>query len=680
MRKQANSGLLVTIGLLAMFCCQAAGAADRKPVPVSVHGSHPAIRLAGEELVRYLDLMAGDGEAASIVSGRVDRSGAIHLGLFRDFGIPVKGLADPNLDDAIHIDVRDSRGIIAGSNPRSVLFATYRFLEASGCRWLRPGKDGDYVPSRTVHDLTVKLTDKATYRFRGNNNCGTYSLDHLLDAIEWAPKVGLNTFFNEFFLPRMMFNRYHGRSYPSLRPAETRTDAEIWAYHEKSIREIKRRGLLYHAAGHGWTGLVVGAPEAESDHDARPAVPPGKERFLALVGGKRDMSRGPTFTDLCYGNPEVQRLLVQTIADYAERHPEIDYLHVWQDDAMNRLCECELCRDVRAADWYVKVLNGIDAEFSRRGLPTKIVFLIYQDLLWPPEKEKFAKPDRFVMMFAPTRRYNTPYYVGDDVNPIPPYKLNQNQRPTDERTVAAFLRGWQQFFKGEAFVFDYHMTWHHYFDPGYYGLVDVMAEDIRRLPKLGMEGFVSCQVMRSFYPHGFPMYAHARLLWNPTLNTGELAREYFSGAFGEDGGRALQYAQKLSELFSPLYLSMETLLGEDSPEKRAALARFQQVPETVAAFRPVIESHLSTTDAAHRQSWRYLWSHSDLVLKLAEALEARVSGNQAAANAKWTELVQLVAERELETDPVLDIQWFVSTYERTRGLFKSSWKAPERRP
>jgi hypothetical protein len=38
-------------------------------------------------------------------------------------------VADPARDDAIYVDVRNSRGVIAGSNPRSVLFAAYRFID-----------------------------------------------------------------------------------------------------------------------------------------------------------------------------------------------------------------------------------------------------------------------------------------------------------------------------------------------------------------------------------------------------------------------------------------------------------------------------------------------------------------------------------------------------------------------
>lgn len=385
--------LIIPLAAAAVLCgmtTQALAALPEgaaKPVTIQICNRHPAIDLAAGELVRYLDQMAGRSDAARIEDG----TGAIKLGLLTDCNVTVDGVSDPSRDDAIYVDVRNSHGVIAGSNPRSVLFAAYRFLEVCGCRWLRPGKNGDYVPLRPVYHLTARLAEKAAYRFRGNNNCGTYSLDQILDKIAWAPKVGLNTFFSEFLLPRFLYNHYYERKYPSLRPPEPRSNEEIRAYHELTIREIKRRGMWYHAAGHGWTGLVVGGPESESDHESKLVVPPGKEHYLALVGGKR-VNHGPTFTDLCYSNPEVQELLLRSVANYAAAHPEVDYLHVWQDDSMNRTCECEQCRTRRVSDWYLLILNRMDAELTRRKIPVKIVFLIYQDLIWPPKRSNSPTP------------------------------------------------------------------------------------------------------------------------------------------------------------------------------------------------------------------------------------------------------------------------------------------------
>ena len=52
----------------------------------------------------------------------------------------------------------------------------------------------------------------------------------------------------------------------------------------------------------------------------------------------------------------------------------------------------------------------LDAKLTEQGTETKIVFLLYVDLLWEPVEEKLANPSRFIMMFAPiTRDYGKNY-------------------------------------------------------------------------------------------------------------------------------------------------------------------------------------------------------------------------------------------------------------------------------
>jgi len=54
------------------------------------------------------------------------------------------------LDDEILIDVKNGSGIVTGANPRAVLIAVYRFLYELGCRWIRPGDDGEVFPERKL--------------------------------------------------------------------------------------------------------------------------------------------------------------------------------------------------------------------------------------------------------------------------------------------------------------------------------------------------------------------------------------------------------------------------------------------------------------------------------------------------------------------------------------------------
>lgn len=147
-------------------------------VVISLKQSDETIQYAGSELVKYFRMMSSLDEEIIVMNDCPESIDAdFEIGLFTDFSISPERLEDLNLDDAIHIEVNDSKGIIAGSNPRSVLFAIYRFLEENGCRWIRPGTDGDYVPKKEIDKLSANISEKAFYRFRGSDTCGDFTID-----------------------------------------------------------------------------------------------------------------------------------------------------------------------------------------------------------------------------------------------------------------------------------------------------------------------------------------------------------------------------------------------------------------------------------------------------------------------------------------------------------------------
>jgi hypothetical protein len=639
-----------------------------QPIIIGLKSSHSAMDFAGAELVKYLGMMSGNSGSATVAADpksvhfSSDRSGTpaqIELGLLSDFGLEVDGVDDPSLDDAIYIDVRNSKGIIAGSNPRSVLFAVYRFLEASGCRWIRPGPDGDYVPSRSIDNLSVQLKDKAAYRFRGHNNSGAYSIDYIISKVEWDMKVGLNTYYDEFLVPKKFYQSWYNREYPTAKVPSPRTDKEIIAYQELLRREIKRRDMLLHAAGHGWNSLFFGNPEAECDHWGNIVVPENQTQYLSLVKGERVKGEKPTTTELCYGNHQVRLRLAKLVADYAETHPEVDYLHFWLDDKINNTCECELCRYTRVSDFYVMILNEIDKELTRRGLPTRIVFMTYSDTVWPPEKEKFQNKDRFVLMFAPiSRLYDKPYEVPDKNLDLPPYRINENTLPRDIKLNIAALKAWQKVFNGPAFAYDYHMFFFHFYDQGYYAYLDILAGDIQRLSLLNLDGFVSCQMQKTFYPNGFPHYTHTRMLWNPENKVEDLAKYYFEGAFGKEGYLALDYMKTLSDLFSSKYfyrLWRTNTIASDDKDAQEARGKLLQVQDAVRRFNPVIERNLQKGAPVHQASWKYLSVHSGMVVLMADALRTRLEGKEADKKAAWNKLREYIVENEDSTEPVFDV-------------------------
>lgn len=80
------------------------------------------------------------------------------------------------------------------------------------------------------------------------------------------------------------------------------------------------------------------------------------------------------------------------MADYALNHRDISILHIWLADNYNNICECSACRARSQTDWYVMLLNEIDERLTALGLDTRLAFLIYFELLWPPVTQHLRTP------------------------------------------------------------------------------------------------------------------------------------------------------------------------------------------------------------------------------------------------------------------------------------------------
>lgn len=626
-------------------------------------GDTPPVRYAASELAQYIQRMCPAAACAVRPAERYApaEGPALWLGTFDaliDGGAegPWPRVDDASMDDAVTIDVKEGVGTIRGSNPRSVLLGAYRFLTACGCRWVRPGAEGEVIPQRPLSELMANIRESAAYRHRGICIEGAVSYENVADMIAWAPKVGLNAYFFQFRESYTFFERwYTHRGNPTLE-AEPFSVERAREYVRRAEGEIAKRGLLYHAVGHGWTCEPLGIPGLSWDACTYD-ISDETRQLLAEVAGVRDIWQGiPLNTNLCYGNPEVRRLIVEDIADYLEQHPSVNLLHFWLADGSNNQCECPLCCDTRPSDFYVMMLNELDRLLTERGIASKVVFLIYVDLLWPPERERIANPDRFVLMFAPiTRSYTEPFAADAVPEELPPFHRNQLSFPKDVGANVAFLQAWQHQFRGDSFDFDYHYMWDHFLDPGYHGMTHTLWADIRNLKTIGLNGLVSCQVQRAFFPSGLGMTVLARTLWDDSLALEEIMRDYYTSAYGEDGAKAGAYLASLSDLFNPPYLRAMHGAGKRPGEDEAAAKRLDQVPALVARFQPTIARNRHHPDPAVRASWRYLEYHANYCKLLARCLASRARDHQQAAKAQWREFAAYVQQIEPAVQPALDV-------------------------
>ena len=546
--------------------------------------------------------------------------------------------------------VRDGKAVFRGSTAGNVLLAVYDYLRAIGFVFLYPGPDGTYVPDiRTRQDLEAeKQNGKASFRHRGVCVEGADSLENMLDFIDWLPKNGFNAFFLQFKKPDIFFERWYSHTYnPTLTPEaldrQTLDDMDQAVY-----RAMALRGIHCHRVGHGWTAGALGYP-GTGWHRTDRTVPADLQPLVALVDGERTFWKGiPANTNLCYANPEARRRLTEQVVDYARAHPEMDYLHFWLADDYNNVCTCEKCRQTTVADQYVEILNGIDAALTQAGLDTKIVFLLYQELLYAPLKSRITHPERFCLMFAPiSRTFEKPYPESFAPVSITPYVRNQMHLPETVEENLAHLQAWQRVFSGDSFFYDYPLGRAHYGDLGYMKIARVIYDDIHALKALGSNGYMSCQELRAMSPTGFPNYVMGQALLDETVPYETMRQTYFSAMFGPQWEKAAAFLEQLSVLSDTDYYN------NHGPRCQPGLAeRFRTLGSLAAAFREQLPTEKKKL---WRENWEYLDFHCQYCVLLAKALEELCQGHQTQADEAFAVFCRLIRQQEPVRQRRLDV-------------------------
>lgn len=556
-------------------------------------------------------------------------------------------------EDEYEIEISNLNGYIKGSNPRSVLLGVYQYLTLLGCRFLRPGKEYEWIPSIPhIEEIQISRRQKALYRHRGVCIEGADSPENILEFIDWLPKLGYNSFFLQFELPYAFLNLWYShKNNPLKQPEEFSLEkaAEISARIDRALR---KRSLKHHRVGHGWTCSVLNQNTlgwVPSDT----TLTEEQVSMTALIDDKRGFFQGiPINTNLCYSNPKVIDAFVEKVTSYAALHPEVDYLHVWLADASNNHCECALCKNHLPSDLYVHILNEIDRALTEKQLHTKIVFLIYEELLWAPAKEKFLHPDRFVMMFAPiSRTFLHSYEIPEKFSEPVPYRRNQITLPVNLEENLSFLAQWQKIFQGESFDYDYPLGRAHYGDMGYLHISRIIYEDIRRLSDLKLDGYMSCQELRCFLPNGLPNYIMGKCLLGTDSSFEELAGEYFQAAYGKNWASCFSYLSRLSSLCNCDYFN-----GKGSRQNSAISEDMKHLEETARAFSSVCrEQNPDVLTPVQRLFWKHLDYHREYCILLSKALSYLAEDKTTEAREAWKTFTHYICSQEDNFQKALDV-------------------------
>ena len=646
------------------------------------------LKYAAEEFSRLTTAVSGIEPEILGIDSADEISGGIVLATFDFIGKENPDIRDPLLEDAWSIEISNLSGYVTGSNERSVLIGVYRYFHGAGCRFLRPGKDGEYLPECDLENFSYNFYEKADCMFRGECCEGAISYEHMRDMVYWMPKVGMNLYMIEGIVPYTYMHKWYGHiGNTRLHPKGYITDYDMLEEYVSLLeQDIKKTGVQLHALGHGWMFDKLGIKHTYGKAESA-QLKEEDRKYIALVNGKRDLFRDSQgmvstfYTHFCYSNPEARKILCDFVVEYLEKKPWIDFLHIWLADARNNQCECEECVKMTPTDHYVRLLNEIDEALAKKSIETRLVLITYADTVRPPVQMKLRNPKRFLLCSVLGNNYEQGYKKLPFDGNEPPFVLNKWKKPK-----RALLLHWVSQWKERcgnmpSFVFEYRFYTDHYSDPGYMQISRESLRDMNGLKEIGMQGIMDDQTPRCFMPTSLPMLVRAEALIHTDMDFEDFCNDYFSAAFGDDGEKVRSYLETLSTLFQPSLLRTQKINGDDpifiadnadngdgwvnNEEYAAALTKML---EEVKNFIPFTEMHFETENTCRRKNWIYLNYHSRLVMRLTDVILAGAEGNMAEARAKYIEMEDWLSSVEMDIHEVFDLFLFSKFYRHKLGL------------
>ena len=613
------------------------------------------IDFAAEELKKYLRMMMPErGEIA--ISYEPEAKDGFRLGLLGDFSLPCE-TDDPKDDDIVHVDAGEDGGVLAGSNPRSVLYAVYRFLRLNGCRWLFPGVDGEFIPHKPV--TAQKYHHMADTRFRGHTTEGYPSAQHILDYIDFFAKQELNS----YGLHRIF--TYHFRYYNHVfneanRAPEPVSYELIDQWKGLFLSELTKRGIRLTDGEHEFIPLSYGLDPADRDlyKTGKKKIPEEIRPYLAMLNGKRDLNKNdPFFTQPCLSNKEWRARYVKQLADFAERRPELSSVGASLADGHHNMCECPECQKGNPSDFLVMLLNELDEEFTRRGIKTKISFSTYVDKMFPPLHEKIKNQSRFSISMPPiTRTYNKGVDENTVYPPIKPYVRNKWEAPKTYAECISYLKAWQKDFHGPATTFEYHFWLAQCRDPGLEDISRRIYEDIYAMKFIGLSGITEDGSNRHYFPHGFHCHIYAETLVHRDLDYEAEAEDYFSHFYGEDWKAVRRYLRAVSDAFGKDYMagqeSADPARGSHYNPERAK--KLGEVKELAAQARALAAQHMEMPTRPQTVAYRMLARHAEFCEGLAEVFIEKALGHNAQARDLNAAFFADFGKYEIELDRYMD--------------------------
>ena len=650
---------------------------------INIISKNNIIAYAAEELKKYLRMMMPECGDIDIVTN-ADAKDGFRLGLMQDFGLDVSDAEDIELDDILYFDCDEKGGIIAGSNPRSVLLSVYEYLRHNGCRWLFPGVDGEYIPMQDIK--AVKYRFKPSNRYRGWCSEGAQFQRSVLEAIEFAPKLGMNVYMIQFINPFTFYNIYYQhRENTENRIPEPFSKTQALQWKRQCEAEMAKRGIQFHDIGHGFNYRPFGIDLSARMTEENPTGGLSEQQlsFLSELNGKRQFFKtkwsnvaSPANTNFCMSNPEARKKVVDYIVDFSRNHGNIDYLHVWLADGSNNHCECSECVKKTPSDWYIILMNELDEALTAAGLDTRIVFISYVDTTWAPLEEKIKNTKRFTLLFAPIfRSYGKSVEIDRERTELLPYNRNKNVFPKSLGASLDYLEEWQKIWPGSNIAFEYHFWRHQCYDLSGRMQARIINEDIKAYKANKVDGVIACGSQRSYFPSGLAFYTYARTLFDTSLTYEQIEEDYFSHAYGKDWKQFRDYLASLYDALPFEFFSRDMAFNLPNAHFNPEMAKkIKTIRDITKNGRELIKSHYDSDIRVQTVAMNILMYHADFCDLISDWMSTKAEGKYEEAAELRDKARKEFGKYERYIEDYFDHQLYFGEYFHAQRLIKETPK------
>lgn len=317
-------------------------------------------RFAADELIRYINMISG---ATLQKAERRRNANIIIVGVRTE--LDQKNLPEPKLGfDGYSIAISPETVVIAGDNPRGVLYGVYDFLERLGCRWYHPQldpKDPEVVPKSANLSLPIGAWSESARiedRYYWMSSLAfTIIPERAIAQLDWAAKC-----------------RYNGISWQCVWEKIDEHLDLMWS--SGFFDEMGKRDILLDGPGHSFPHFL----KTEDYFDEHP-------EWFGLKNGERQPHGGvwPS-TIYCMSNREANETFMTNVESFVRKNPQFRQLDLIPSDGA-RPCQCERCQSRHATDQTVELFNELSERLEKID-PNVVLTTVpgYCPIELPPDK------------------------------------------------------------------------------------------------------------------------------------------------------------------------------------------------------------------------------------------------------------------------------------------------------